>query len=216
MRCQLIAHLLLQSNARVKHHAQQANDAQVVVEVGLHLLDGVDQIGQPFQSKVFALHGHDHTIGAAKAVECQHGQRRRTVDQYEVVVGVDLGQRVFQPPLTALQFDQLNFRTGELPIGAQNVVPTPRCNQLVAAHSGLGNGGRLQQYVINTQRQTALVHAGPHRGIALGIKIHHQDALAQLGQTGGQIHRGGGFANATLLVGNTKDFGHERTGRRGK
>ena len=59
---ELLAHLHLQGDARVKHDAQQANDFEVFVQIGVHLLDGVDQVGQPFQRKVFALHGHNHAV----------------------------------------------------------------------------------------------------------------------------------------------------------
>ena len=71
---ELIAHLLLQGDARVKHDTQEANDFEVAVEVGMHLLDGVDQIGQTFEGKVFALHGHDDAVGRTQAIEGEHGQ----------------------------------------------------------------------------------------------------------------------------------------------
>ena len=45
---QLLTHLLLQGDAWVKHHTQETDDLQVRVQIGVHLFDGVDQIGQPF------------------------------------------------------------------------------------------------------------------------------------------------------------------------
>jgi hypothetical protein len=39
------------------------------VQVGVHLLDGVDQVRQAFQREVLALHRHDHAVGGAQAVE---------------------------------------------------------------------------------------------------------------------------------------------------
>ena len=72
MRLELFAHLLLQGDARVEHHAQKADDGQLLVQVGMHLLDGIDQVGQPFERKIFTLHRHDHAVGATQAVQGQH------------------------------------------------------------------------------------------------------------------------------------------------
>ena len=44
VRFELSGDLLLQGDARVEHHAQQADDAQFAVQVGVYLLDGVDQV----------------------------------------------------------------------------------------------------------------------------------------------------------------------------
>ena len=65
MRFQLVAHLLLQGDSWVKHDAQQANDFQVFVQVGVHLFDGVDQVGQALECKVFTLHGDDDAVRGA-------------------------------------------------------------------------------------------------------------------------------------------------------
>ena len=85
-----------------------------------------------------------------------------------------------------------------------------------ARASRAGNGGKTpfghrhasDQHLVHRHRQAALVHARAHGGVALRVQIDHQHALANFGQTSGQIHRGGGFTNATFLVGNTKYFGH--------
>ena len=43
------------------------------------------------------------------------------------------------------------------------------------------------------------------RGIALGIEVDQQGALVGLGQTDGQVHRSGGLADPTFLIGNAKN-----------
>ena len=63
VRFELFTHLHLLGDARVEHDAQQTNDFQIMVEVGVYLFDGVDQVGQAFQGKVFALHGNDDAMG---------------------------------------------------------------------------------------------------------------------------------------------------------
>jgi hypothetical protein len=46
-----------------------------------------------------------------------------------------------------------------------------------------------------------------------GVQINHQHALADFGQTGGKIDRGGGLADAALLVGDTKNLSAHRGSR---
>src|SRR5262249_35223873 len=58
--------------------------------------------------------------------------------------------------------------------------------------------------------QRLLVDARPHRGIALWIEVDQQHALILRGQAGGQVHRGGGFADAALLVCDHEYLGHMR------
>jgi hypothetical protein len=92
-----------------------------VVQVGVHLLDRVDQVGQAFERVVLALHRDDHAVRRAQAVQGQHRQRRRAVDQDEIVVGIDLGQRVLQAALAVVQLHHLDFGAGQLAIRGQHV-----------------------------------------------------------------------------------------------
>ena len=83
---ELIAHLNLQGNARIKHHAQQTNDLEVFIQVGMHLLDGVDQVCQTFEREILALHGDDHPMRCTQAIQREHGERWRAIDQHKVIV----------------------------------------------------------------------------------------------------------------------------------
>ena len=55
----------------------------------MHLLDGVDQIGQALQGKVLALHRHNHAVRTAQTIEREHGERGRAIDQDEIVLSAD-------------------------------------------------------------------------------------------------------------------------------
>ena len=208
MRLELLADLLLQGDARVEHHAQQADQLQVAVQVGVNLLDGVGQIGQAFEREVFALHGHDHALRGAQAVEGEHAQRWRAVDQHEVVVAIDGGQRVLQAALAALFADQFDLGTGQLAVGAQHGVGAAGVFQLVGHAGGFGDAGRFQQHVVHRQRHRPLVDARAHGGVALRVEVDHQHALADLGQAGGQVDGGRRLADAALLVGNAENMRH--------
>jgi chromosome partitioning protein len=133
--------LLLQRDARVKHDAQQTDDLQVRVQIGVNLLDGVDQICQTFQREILALHGHNHAVSAAQAVQRQHGQAGRAVDQDKVVLVGHGGHGGLDAALAALDIDQLDLGTGQVAVGTQNIVTTTRRDQLLAFNAGFGNRG---------------------------------------------------------------------------
>ena len=57
------------------------------------------------------------------------------------------------------------------------------------------------QHVIGRARAIAAVDAETGRGVALRIEIDDQHALADRGQRGAEVDRGGGLADAALLVG---------------
>ncbi len=210
MRLELVADLLLQGDAGVEHHAQQADQAQVAVEVGVHLADGVGQVGQAFEREVLALHGHDHALGGAQAVEREHAQAGRAVDQHEVVVGAHLRQRVLQAALAALFAHQFDLGAGELAVGAQHGIAGASLLQLVGHHGGLGDAGRFEQHVVHRQLHRALVHPRAHGGVALRVQVDQQHALADVRQGSSQVDRGGGLADAALLVGDAEDLSHRR------
>ena len=208
MLLELLADLQLQGDARVEHDAQEPDDGQLFVQVGVHLLDGVDQVGQAFEREVFALHGDDDAVRAAQAVEREHGQGRRAIDEHEVVL---VGHRLdgqAQTFFAALDLDQLDLGAGQFAVGAQHVVAATSVHQFLAADARFGDRGGLQQHVINSELNLAFVHARAHGGVALRVQVDHQHALAELRQTGREIDRGGGLAHPALLVGYTKYFGH--------
>ena len=134
MALEVLADLLLQSGARVEHHAQQANDLQLRVQVGMHLLDGVYQIRHAFQGKVFTLHGHHHTMGCAQTIEGEHGQGGRAVHQHKIVIGFNGSQGIFQALFALRQLHQLNLGTRQLTVSAQYVVAA-----FFSEHSGLAH-----------------------------------------------------------------------------
>ena len=57
------------------------------------------------------------------------------------------------------------------------------------------------QHVIGRAVAAAAIDAETGRGVALRIEIDDQHALADRGQRGAEIDRGGGLADAALLVG---------------
>ena len=61
------------------------------------------------------------------------------------------------------------------------------------------------QHVIGRAAAAAAIDAETGGGIALRIEIDNQHALANRSECGTEIDRGGGLADATLLVGQRQD-----------
>ena len=205
---ELFADLLLQGDARIEHDAQQTDDLEVRVEVGVHPLDGVDQIGQALQRKILALHGHDHPVRCAQPVEREQRQRGRAIHQHKVVLRIDLGQGRAQALFAPLQPHKFDLSTGQFAVGTEHIKTAAGIQQFLAGDPRLFDAGRFEQHVVDRQFELALVDARAHGGVALWVQIDHEHALPELGQAGGQVDGGGGLAHPTLLIGNTKYFGH--------
>ena len=107
----------------------------------MHLADGVGQVGHALQGKVFALHGHDHAIGGAQAVEGEHAQRGWAVDQHKVVFASHRRQRGFQAALALLQRDQLHLGPGQLAVGTQHIEGAAVLGQVGGAHPRFAHAG---------------------------------------------------------------------------
>ena len=84
-------------------------------------LDRVEQRAQAFQRVVLALHRHDDRVGRGQRVERQQRQRRRAVDEDEVVVVAQRLQRALEPLLAAFLVHQLDLDRGQVDVARQQV-----------------------------------------------------------------------------------------------
>ena len=175
----------------------------------MDLPNRADQISHAFQSKIFALHWHNHAVGAAQAVKREQRQRGRAVNQHKIVFISHLEKGFFQLHLTLGQGNQFNISAGQIAVGSNHCIAATGFHQgFRRRQAGLGNAGFTHQHFIHRQAQAALVNAGAHRGIALRVQVNHQHPLANFGKGCGQSDCGSGFADATFLVGYAKNMGH--------
>jgi hypothetical protein len=63
MRLELLADLCLQRDPGIEHDAQDADHLELRIDVGVHLLDRVDQVAQALEREVLALHRHHRRRG---------------------------------------------------------------------------------------------------------------------------------------------------------
>src|SRR5690606_39451147 len=68
--------------------------------------------------------------------------------------------------------------------------------------------GLAEQYVVDPGADRVLVDAAAHGGVALRIEVHQQHAFVHAREGSRQVDCGGGFADATLLVGYCEDACH--------
>ena len=201
---QLRRNLLRERVARVVHGAQQPFDLERGIEVRAHFLDGLHQVAQAFERVVLALHRDHHRVRRGKPVHRQQIQRRRTIDQDEIVVVLDLRKRFLQPRFAPLEIDHLDFGAGELAVGRQQVV--------------LAAGARTR-----TSRDALRRRAAPGRRVALSARLSMPLPIVALpcgsrstsstrrlrrAQARGEIDAGRGLAHAAFLVGDREYAGH--------
>jgi len=139
----------------------------------------------------------------AQAIKGQQRQRRRAVDQDEIILAVDRGQRILQAAFAVLERHHLDFGAGQLTVGGQHVEATG-----FGAHARAGYVCFTQHYLVDRRLQFGLVDARAHGGIALRVEVDQQHALVQFSQSRRQVDRGRGLAHPTLLVRNAKNLRH--------
>ena len=72
------------------------------------------------------------------------------------------------------------------------------------------NGLVLQQHFVCSRDARMVIHPECRAGIALRIKIHHQDLETATGKRCRNVDRRGGFTYATLLIGDDDSAGLRR------
>src|ERR1019366_2552773 len=103
MLLQLRRDLLRERVARLVHGAQQALDLEPRIEGLAYLAYGLYQVAQALQRVVLALHRNHHRLGRDQAVEREQIERRRAVEQNEVVFRRDRAQCRLEPRLAVLE-----------------------------------------------------------------------------------------------------------------
>src|SRR3954447_23913612 len=125
----LVAEVLLEEldrllgvhRAGVHQGGQDALDLDVGVEVLPDHAQGVLQLDEAAHGQILALHGDDHLVGGRQRVDREQSEGRRSVDADEVVVVLDLPQRLLERALTADLGGHGDLRAGEVDRGARDV-----------------------------------------------------------------------------------------------
>ena len=174
--------------------------------VRAHLLHRLQQLRQTFEREELALQRHQDRVRRRHRVDGEKIERGRAIDQHIGVVGVrrrvgvQRGDRVAQPEGAAGRGAELELEAGEIHGGGRDVQPRYR-----GRHHALAQLRFADQHVIGRAVAVAAVDAEAGRGVALRIEIDDQHPLADRGERRAEIDRGGGLADAALLVGERQD-----------
>ncbi len=202
--------LLAQPRAPIEHGDDDAQQPQVGVDPLAHEVDGAEQLGEPLEGKVLGLHRHERLVGGGQPVHGQHTERRRTVDEHELVGVKRALQRAAQYELAILGAGELDFGAGQI---------AARRHHPERLHGGrlrdLGERHLAAEHAIDRPLGRLGLEAEPTPRVALRVEIDEQRGEAGLGQAGGHVDRRRGLAYPALLVGDGDDARH-RAARRPK
>ena len=197
----LLGHLRREIRPPVEHGQRHAEDLQPGVHPAFHRAQRRHQVAEPLQREVFALHRHQDSVRRAQGVQRQQLQRRRTIHENQVVAFLNAVQRHVQLPFPVLGGDQLHGGARQIGRGRQHV-------SVGRGDDGILRRNVVDQHVVDRVFALPLVQPQPGGGVCLGVKVAQKHAQSQIMQCGGQIHGGGGFPNAALLIHHGNYFPH--------
>lgn len=197
MPAHLVRHLGRQPGPGVVHRQRHAEYVQGRVEHAPDQIQRLAELSKPFEGVILALDGNQDGIRGGEAVDREEPQRRGAVQEDVVVFLGRLVQTGFEAAFPGQLADQLDLGAGEVHCCGGDAQVVHR-----GIHSHRLDGGSLVQAVVDAHRQRSLIHTESTGGVALWIEVGDEDAAAQRGQTRAEVHRGGRFPDAALLVDN--------------
>ena len=111
---QIVADLLGQVGAVVKHGQQHALNGKLGVEAGRYAIERRHELGDALQREILSLHGDEQGIGGDQGVEGQQVERRRAIEEDKGIV-ISCGLEGFaQAMFAALDAHQLHIRANHV------------------------------------------------------------------------------------------------------
>ena len=177
--------------------AQAQNDSghhQVRIDALADQGRGFEQFTQAVQGEKVRLQRDEDFRGSGQGIEGQYAQGRRAIHQ-DVIKIILVGlQEITENDFPADDPGQFHLRGGQVNVGSDD----PEVVLDLAAH--LGKRPVVDEHVVHGRRLAVRLDAQVRGGVRLRIQIEHADALLRPGQGGREIDRGGGLADAALLI----------------
>ena len=169
---------------RLVHAEHHAADLERRVEALREDLDRLEQLREALHREELRLHRHHDLVGEAEAVERQHAEARRAVDQHEVELAADL--------LEALAEDAVAVgMRRKLGLGAREVGGRREQPEVVAhldeALADVAVG--LDERVVDGLADRAAVDAEMERQVRLRIEVDEERAPAEQRDRRADAHR---------------------------
>ena len=187
------------------------------LSVGLHLLDGLEQLRQAFEREELALQRHQDRVRRRHRVDGEQIERRRTVDQHVGEVG-----RARLPALQRRRARCAAGRRGRAPgrsrargrrdraSRARSTAAAPR-----SARSRRATAPRRSARRRSSTRRLRRSMPRPVEALPCGSRSTISTSLADRGERGAEIDRRRGLADAALLVGDRRARAAAADRRRG-
>ena len=197
----LLRYLCGEIRAPIEHGKCHAENLQSGIHALFYHPQGAHQVTETLQREILALHRHQNSIGSAKAVQGQQLQGRGTVHENYVILLLCPEQRLFQLPLPVLRADQLHRRTCQVGGRRQHISILRFYHRILQGHLVDGN-------VIGGIFDFPFVQAHAGGGVGLWVEVAQQHLQPQLMEGSRQVHGGGSFSHAALLVDHRYDLTH--------
>ena len=194
----------MHAGAAVEHGHKEAFDAEGRIHAFLHQTYGLEEFTQAFQCEELGLHGDYHGVCRGEAVHRYEAERRRAVDENEIVVVPDgsQGGAKYGFPLGGIQ--HLYFHTHKVDVGGDHVqVGYLRLDECVF------RGDFALHHLINRTFLVAVGREVQAAGcVCLRIGVDYQHLMVKHGQRGREIDGGGGLPHSSLLIRYRYYFSH--------
>ena len=167
-----------------------------------------EQLAETLERVVLALDRHDHVVGRGEPVHREQAERRRAVDEHDVVLGADEVERPLELELAAERGHELDLGAGEVDGRGEHeeVLEARRLDAVERGHV-------VHEHVVDRALDVAGVDAEPGRRVALRVEVDHQHPEPELGERRAEVDGGGRLADATLLVGDRDHPGERELAR---
>src|SRR5450759_4402307 len=203
---QFVEHFTSEDRAPVVERGEQAENSKIAVQLRPNRVDDLHQRGQALQRVVLRLHRDDHAACRDEAVDGQQAKSRRAVDKDVVITLPDaVVERLPERVLAADRGKELDFRGRELERRWDNVDPVRLARQDDAVEVRVP----VVEDVGDGPLDLAQVDPEADCQVGLGIHVHGEDSITQLGQRAREVDRCGRLADATLLVCDRDDLCHQ-------
>ena len=192
----------------VEHGRDHAEHPQLLVGELADVLDCLEQLADAAVAERLALQRHDDGLGRREAVDRQHAERRRAVDQHNVVVVEHREQGLGQDVFATGPAQQVHLGAGQVDGRRHQIEPFGTSGHGL---DDVGQPGPADQHVVQRRVELVGIEAQRIGEARLRVEVDHEDAASLLGQRHPEGLHGRRLGHAALLIGDRDDLDHRRS-----
>src|SRR6266567_4441304 len=168
-------------------------------------MNSVEELGKALQCVVFTLQRNKKGVGSGEHVDRDEAQRRRTIDEDEVIMVAYRSHAVPHHPFAVRAGNKLDLGASEIRRRRYDV----EVGEIHIPDNSVGKRPFPDQRVVDGGAD--LIRAKPDATcrIALWVAIDQKSALFGSGETRGQVNGGSGLSDTAFLVRNSDYTAHD-------